>query len=299
MSTRAGPALTTPVDVPPLEVFDLCPPHRPGAPLVLRDGTAARAPGTIMCVRLDARHTTGGVGALLTRLRLAHPACAIALWMRHATPSALLGAMVGVAEAFVRAVIVDAVPDINALRLPLTDPRHLASDVLAWCRIRGVTVDPMTLALTEEIGHRALRDHCPPWPVRHFSPSGLRSRFRRVGLPPPAEWQRLFAGLGVALQLQRSHRTPLLRIAIERGYADHSSLSKALKRTFRTTPPDIRATCGWEWLLHRWYARQPEWAGDAVGCVENDSRVARDASRVARRGRTLIAGMQDQHEHRA
>jgi AraC-like DNA-binding protein len=48
---------------------------------------------------------------------------------------------------------------------------------------------------------------------------------------------------------------PLLTVAVEGGYSDHSSLSRQSLRLFGVRPGAIRPTLGWEWLLDRWLRR--------------------------------------------
>ena len=50
-------------------------------------------------------------------------------------------------------------------------------------------------------------------------------------------------------------KSPLLTLAVECGYSDHSSLSRQSLRLFGARPGVIRRTLGWEWLMHRWLTR--------------------------------------------
>jgi AraC-like DNA-binding protein len=58
-----------------------------------------------------------------------------------------------------------------------------------------------------------------------------------------------------ALRLQAARREPLLTVAVECGYSDHSSLSRQSLRLFGVRPGAIRDTLGWEWLMDRWMRR--------------------------------------------
>ena len=83
----------------------------------------------------------------------------------------------------------------------------------------------------------------------------VRTWFRRAGVPGPGKWLAAAHAVHAALRLQAEDSTPLLTIAVECGYSDHSSLSRQSLRLFGVRPGVIRRTLGWEWLLDRWLRR--------------------------------------------
>ena len=83
----------------------------------------------------------------------------------------------------------------------------------------------------------------------------VRTWFRRAGVPGPGKWLAAAHAVHAALRLQAEESVPLLTIAVECGYSDHSSLSRQSLRLFGVRPGVIRRTLGWEWLLDRWLRR--------------------------------------------
>src|SRR6266545_2478302 len=83
----------------------------------------------------------------------------------------------------------------------------------------------------------------------------VRTWFRRAGVPGPGKWLAAAHAIHAALRLQAEESSPLLTIAVECGYSDHSSLSRQSLRLFGVRPGVIRRTLGWEWLLDRWLRR--------------------------------------------
>jgi AraC-like DNA-binding protein len=85
-----------------------------------------------------------------------------------------------------------------------------------------------------------------------------RARCHKLALPPPSNWLQAARAVHAALCLQRAPSTPLLELAMDLGYSDHSALSHQLVRLFGASASAIRRTLGWEWLLHSWLARWDE-----------------------------------------
>jgi len=83
----------------------------------------------------------------------------------------------------------------------------------------------------------------------------VRTWFRRAGVPGPGKWLAVAHAVRAALRLQAEDGAPLLTLAVECGYSDHSSLSRQSLRLFGVRPGAIRRTLGWEWLLDRWLRR--------------------------------------------
>jgi hypothetical protein len=58
------------------------------------------------------------------------------------------------------------------------------------------------------------------------------------------------------MRLQAQPETPLFRLALDLGYADHSAICQLLRRVFDLKPSEVRGTVGWEWMLERWLERE-------------------------------------------
>jgi AraC-like DNA-binding protein len=83
----------------------------------------------------------------------------------------------------------------------------------------------------------------------------VRAWFAASLLPSPGQWLSLTRVLPRVMRLQREPDVPLLTVAIESGYSDHSALIATLRRLFGATPRIIRSTIGWEWLVLRFVER--------------------------------------------
>jgi len=167
-------------------------------------------------------------------------------------------------EPQVRGVLFGDEPPAPRLRRLLTDPAALPEQIEAWLSIR---VPGLPVAVTRLI--RAIIEQSP-----RFSEVGpllesmghaertTRTWFRHAGVPGPGKWLAAAHAVRTALRLQAEEGTPLLTVAVECGYSDHSSLSRQSLRLFGVRPGVIRRTLGWEWLLDRWLRRT---GGQAVG----------------------------------
>lgn len=74
-------------------------------------------------------------------------------------------------------------------------------------------------------------------------------------LPPPSAWFFMARGLHAAREIRRRAGEPLLAIAFDLGYADHTAICNLLRRQLGARPRDIRASEGWEPLVTAWWAR--------------------------------------------
>lgn len=160
-------------------------------------------------------------------------------------------------ELHVRGVVVGECDLVETLRPVLTNPTDLSSEIREWLTIRGVPVPGSAWDLLEPI-IRASRHHRELRNVTKLLDVGartVRARFRKAGLPSPGRWLQVARALRAALEVQGEPDRPLLTIAVERGYSDHSSLSRQILRLFGLRPRRIRETLGWEWLVDRWLRR--------------------------------------------
>jgi AraC-like DNA-binding protein len=177
----------------------------------------------------------------------------VVLWCPDASPEAVHLAP-DLARLGVRAVILRDEATYEALRPLLTRHEGLGEEVVEWLSLHGI--DPpfsvsSAIAQMFDCGllytrvSEVLEDRCEVGTT-------VRRRFRAAGLPPPHLWLRAARALQTALRLQRQPEIPLLPLALELGYADHSALSLVLHRAFHIRPGQVRGTLGWEWLLARW-----------------------------------------------
>jgi AraC-like DNA-binding protein len=154
----------------------------------------------------------------------------------------------------VRGVVAADEPLYDALLPLLTAPDNLSGDVLEWLRLRGMRLSPAVSELLCHIVGLA-------WRYPHLTDlldtlgegeRTARYRFLRACLQPPRAWHRAARALHWAMRIQAEPHTPLLQLALDAGYSDHSGLCRQLVRTFGYTPGFVRGTLGWEWLLNRW-----------------------------------------------
>jgi AraC-like DNA-binding protein len=236
---------------PPYEQFEAVPDFSALDSQPLRDA-AILAVGVV-----SPEETWTEVAALVPRLRAQHPAAPVVLrvgrpaepgdaeWERRA------------AELRIRAVVYEGERVANRLRAQLTQPIDLAAELTEWLPLRMPGISPAIVALVGDIVQRAPQ----------FAEVGallasvgraertIRTWFRRAGVPGPGKWLAAAHALRAARRLQSEDHPPLLALAVECGYSDHSSLSRQSLRLFGLRPGAIRRTLGWEWLVDRWLVR--------------------------------------------
>lgn len=158
----------------------------------------------------------------------------------------------------VRAVLTPEEPIAGTLRRILTDPDELPSSVVEWLTLRGIPSSPMLGHLIHQIFSHSGRHAEVADLLRTIGEpeTSARFRFRKKGLPSPRRWLQAARALRIAMRIQAEPQLPLLRIALELGYGDHSALSQAVMRSFRVRPVRLRGTLGWEWLLDRWLSAE-------------------------------------------
>lgn len=251
--TRPHPS---PFVCPPMRVRLACPPYAartapPAAPL-------AAPAGSLLILELPGAGVDWPVlRQQVSTLRQAAPRVPVVLHIRpDSVESIQLVRRAG--ELRVRGVLVGDCDVASTLRPVLADPTDLGSDVEEWLRLRGMSLPPGISQCIGEVFRAAARGESP---ARTGERLGLaerrtRARFRRAGLPSPGQWMQAARALAAALHVQREPEQPLLAIALEHGYGDHSSLSQQVARLFRVRPGFVRGTLGWEWLLDAWLSRQ-------------------------------------------
>ena len=233
----------------------LAPPYQRLTSSTTHTGASAAAPpGTLAVVdvagaSVDWTQLEGDLRAL----RLRFPCCPIVLQLDPALDD-LLFVVARASRLPVRAVLMRGAALPPVLRRYMTQPACLADDVLEWLQMRGIRMSPALAYLVWQIFARApfhpdLSGLCREIGVVE---SSARFRFHKKSLPAPSRWLQAARALHAALRLQAEPERPLLRLALELGYSDHSALSHQIHRTFGVRAGAIRDTLGWEWLLERW-----------------------------------------------
>jgi AraC-like DNA-binding protein len=197
------------------------------------------------------------VAGLIPRLRAQYPAAPVVLRVGR-PPEASDGVWEQrAADLKVRAVVYEGERVASRLRAQLTQPIDLSPQLTEWLPLRLPGVAPAIVELVGDIVERATQ----------FAEVGalltsvgraertIRTWFRRAGVPGPGKWLAVAHALRAARRLQSEDHAPLLALAVECGYSDHSSLSRQSLRLFGIRPGAIRRTLGWEWLVDRWLRR--------------------------------------------
>jgi AraC-like DNA-binding protein len=197
------------------------------------------------------------VAGLVPRLRARHPAAPVVLRIGRASEPGESEWERRAAELRVRAVVYEGERVANRLRAQLTGPIDLADELTEWLPLRLPGIAP---AIVDLIGDIVLRASQFAEVSALLASVGraertVRTWFRRAGLPGPGKWLAVAHALRAARRLQSEDHPPLLALAVECGYSDHSSLSRQSLRLFGVRPGAIRRTLGWEWLVDRWLAR--------------------------------------------
>ena len=216
-------------------------------------------PGSVAGIRLEQGTEWASVEPAIRQLKSHLVAAPLVLIVPGASgPDLLLSARA--ARAGVRAVLIEGEPLRQNLLVPLTCRDSLAEDVVEWLTLRHLRLSPTVSSLLREIfAHAASQPDLSTLLTRVGLPeSSARFRLHKRLLPTPSRWFQAARALHCALRVQASPDAPLMRIAHEFGYADHSALSQLVYRSFRVRPGAVRGTLGWEWLMHRWIGTLPE-----------------------------------------
>lgn len=241
-----------------VSVIRLSPPYRRRAHL--GDRAFARPvdlelpEGTLLFVKLASLEDHRAILARATKtLRTRWPTASLILELDGVDLGAVRAARF-VGRLPIRA-IADAREPVDRLRPVLTRPDWLGADVVAVLCSGDWSFTPFSAHVTRGVVDRALefpRTDDLLDAVQDRTTRSARRRFRKEGLPSPGAWHQLGRGLRFAFRLQAEPGTPLLDLGLELGYADHSGLTRQLRRTFGIAPARIRNRLGWEWLLNRW-----------------------------------------------
>lgn len=218
-------------------------------------GTTLLVPGTL--VALQVGHDPADL-ALLSRwvpmVRLCVPTAPVILRLSSGAGQEVPHLARRAGSLRVRAVLTPGEPIAGTLRRILTDPEEIPASVVEWLTLRGVSSSPVLGHLIQQIFTHGGRHAEVADLLRTIGEpeTSARARFRKKGLPSPRRWLQAVRALRIAMRIQAEPQLPLLRMAFELGYGDHSALSQAVMRSFRFRPGELRGTLGWEWLLDRW-----------------------------------------------
>ena len=193
-------------------------------------------------------------------LRQRHPAVPVVLRLGETLDVGAAHLIQVATQLHVRGVIVHGDPIRETLRRFLTEPIDLAADVVEWFSLQRPTMPPQFVDLIRKIFVHGQSEAALQNLFSNLGESTrtARARCRKLALPPPSNWLQAARAVHAALCLQRAQSTPLLELAMDLGYSDHSALSHQLMRVFGAPARAIRRTLGWEWLLYSWLARWSE-----------------------------------------
>jgi AraC-like DNA-binding protein len=246
---------------PPYQVFEAVPDPAELAPEVLPDAS-------VLAVHLPAPQETWSEAArLVPRLRARFPAAPVVLRVGRGGDQAADWAR-RAGGIHVRAVLLDDEPPFPRLRRVLTDATDLPDQIERWLPVRLPGLPPAVAHLIGGIvrGAPGCAEVGELLAGLGHAERTARTWFRRAGVPGPGKWLAAAHAVRAALRLQAEEGAPLLALAVECGYSDHSSLSRQSLRLFGLRPGAIRGTLGWEWLLDRWLRR-----ASVPGRVEGES----------------------------
>jgi AraC-like DNA-binding protein len=249
---RTAAVLTIESTAAAWSVLLLPPPYTRTVPL---HGRAAiqPAPASLLVVELHGAAAWPALEQEIRVLRQRFPCCPIALQIDPGIDD-LYYVIVRASRLPVRAVLLRGAASPSLLRRHLAQPPALADDVVEWLQLRGIRMSPALAYLVWQIFARAPHHSELATLCREIGvvESSARFRFHKKSLPPPSRWLQMARALYAALRIQAEPDKPLLRLALELGYSDHSALSHQIHRTFRLRASAIRQLLGWEWLLDRW-----------------------------------------------
>jgi AraC-like DNA-binding protein len=236
---------------PPYERFEAVPDLAALAPDDLRDATLLAIGVT------SPQESWAEVARLVPELRARFPAAPVVLRVGREAEAGDLEWVRRAGGLRVRAVLVEGEPPRPRLRRILTDGTDLPEEVEQWLPVRLPGLSPAVarlIGVIVRLSPRFTEVGALLGDMGHAERT-VRTWFRRAGVPGPGKWLAVAHAVRAALRLQAEDGAPLLTLAVECGYSDHSSLSRQSLRLFGVRPGAIRRTLGWEWLLDRWLRR--------------------------------------------
>lgn len=224
---------------------------------------ASASPGTIVGIQVERADGDGlRLQETIARIRQRSPSTPVILLL-HLSMENCLVISGNASRMGARATVWAGQSMQSAVRASLTRTAGLGADVVEWAQMRGVGFSAGTAMLVERIVTLAPRFPELTGLLKEVGVAETSARFRmqKKRLPPPSRWFQAARALHAALEMQSRSEVPLLKLAHELGYSDHSALSQLVYRAFGVRPSGIRGTLGWEWLLDRWIVMHnvPRW----------------------------------------
>jgi AraC-like DNA-binding protein len=236
---------------PPYERYEVVPDLAALTPQDLPDAA-------LLAIDFDPpRHALNEAMGLVPQLRTRFPAAPVVLRVGPGADAADLELARRAGDLQVRAVLVEGEPLRAQLRRSLTSATSVPDEIERWLPIRLPGLPPAVgqmIGLIVRLAPGFAEVSALLGTLGHAERT-VRTWFRRAGVPGPGKWLAAAHAVHASLRLQAEDSTPLLTIAVECGYSDHSSLSRQSLRLFGVRPGIIRRTLGWEWLLDRWLRR--------------------------------------------
>lgn len=200
----------------------------------------------------------GTVGPLVRDLRARFPAASLMLRLGEGADDGRLDWVRRAGTLGVRAVVADDEPPRPTLRRILTDAATLPEDLEQWLALRVPKASATVVRVVGETVRLSpgFTEISPLLRSLGHAERTVRTWFRRAGVPGPGAWLAAAHAVRTALRLQADDRAPLLTLAVDCGYSDHSSLSRQSLRLFGVRPGRVRQTLGWQWLVDRWLQRR-------------------------------------------
>jgi AraC-like DNA-binding protein len=243
----------------PPALFQLSPPyeHYEAVPDIAALTPQDLPDAALLVVALDQpSHVWDEAPALIPQLRARFPATPVVVRVPRGTDEAELEWARRAGRLQVRAVVIEGEVPRTRLRQVLTDVSTFPEQVEQWLPLRLPRLAPdvgRMIATIVRLAPRYAEVSVLLGTLGHAERT-VRTWFRRAEVPGPGKWLAAAHAVRAALRLQ-GDSSPLLTVAVECGYSDHSSLSRQSLRLFGVRPGMIRRTLGWEWLMDRWLRR--------------------------------------------
>jgi len=135
-----------------------------------------------------------------------------------------------------------------------------AFPVIEWLEGKGVRLRPAPAYVLRHVFENPGRYHDWSDVLEDLGLSGSSTRFwmRKKSLPAPSQWLVLVRALHAARALHERRDTPVVRIAWDLGFGDHSAVTHLLNRAFGINSTAIRALPEFDVgeLMELWWSRR-------------------------------------------
>ena len=228
---RAAPTLAFINASEPLTTFLLKPPYAKLEPL-----GAEHAPGDLV---LLADPGPEEVHDRAIALRRAHPHCSLVLYLSAPLETVLPIIRIG-ALAGARAVVRPEEDLRDVLRRRLIEYGSLSAVVMEWINTHRGYLHPRIATQLVQIldGDVAAQKR-----------SRSSRQLKQGELPSVRAWTAFGRVVAAARMMQRDASLTLAAVAAAAGYCDQPAMNRAIARTLRCSPRDLRARLGIDWML--------------------------------------------------